>query len=649
MITVNKLSVHFPGGYLFRDISFVVGDKERVGLVGKNGAGKSTLLKILASKQEYDSGTVVFSADTTIGYLPQEMIPSSERSVIEEALTAFEKLTALERRLEELTAEIASREDYTSQSYEKLLHRHSELSERIAILSSGNRQGEAEKILLGLGFEHTDFSRPMTEFSSGWQMRVELAKLLLQKPETLLLDEPTNHLDIESIQWLENFLRSYSGIIILVSHDRTFLDRLTSRTIEITSGKIYDYKTNYSNYVRLLAERREQQLVQMNNQQKQIAQTERFIERFRYKASKSKQVQSKIKMLEKIERIEIDEVDSSAIHFRFPPAPHSGKVSLKAEHLSKSYGDKLVIKDLDLVIERGEKVAFIGRNGEGKSTLSKMIVGELQPSGGELQLGSGIAIGYFAQNQAALLDGKKTVFETIDEIAVGDARTKIRSLLGAFLFGEEDIEKKVSVLSGGEKTRLAIAKLLLAPVNLLVLDEPTNHLDMVSKDILKAALLQYDGTLIVVSHDRDFLQGLTDTIYEFSHHNVRQYKCDIFDFLAQKKMDDLEELNLSQGKAAAQSSTEPTKSKQDYLKNKQRESQLRKLRSRVAEAEKQIEKTEERIAEMEAVLSGGDLPSKEEEIKKLYADYAALKDTLSNQMSEWENAQTELENEEKQC
>ncbi len=649
MVTINKLSVHFPGGYLFEDISFVVGNRERIGLVGKNGAGKSTLLKILAGKQEYDSGSVVVSSDTTIGYLPQEFVPSSQMSVLDEALTAFEQLNSLEKDLDSLTTQIAEREDYESEAYAELLYRHSELSERISMLGAGNREGEAEKILIGLGFEHEDLTRKMTEFSSGWQMRVELAKLLLRKPETLLLDEPTNHLDIESIQWLENFLRSYYGAIILVSHDRTFLDNLTSRTIEITSGKIYDYKTNYSHYVQLLAERREQQMAQMTNQQKQIAQTEKFIERFRYKATKSKQVQSKLKMLEKMDKVEIDEIDTSAIHFRFPPAPHSGKISLETQRLCKSYGDKLVLKDLDLIIERGEKVAFVGKNGEGKSTLSKIIVADLEPSSGVCRLGSGITIGYFAQNQAALLDGTKTVFETIDEIAVGDIRTKIRSILGAFLFDEDDIEKKVSVLSGGEKTRLALAKLLLAPVNLLVLDEPTNHLDMVSKDILKVALMQFDGTLIVVSHDRNFLQGLTDTIYEFSHHRVKQFKGDIFEFLQSKRLSDLKELEVVAAAKKAETLSVATQSKLDYLKNKERESGLRKIRNQIAAVEKQIEETESQISQMDEQIASCDYSKGEAGVKKLYSDYETLKTSLSEQMSLWEDLQLKLENEEKKC
>lgn len=649
MITINGLSVHFPGGYLFRDISFVVGNRDRIGLVGKNGAGKSTLMKVMAGKQEYESGSVVISAGQTIGYLPQEMVPSSQISVLEEALTAFDVLNRMEKTLEQLSIKIAESTDYESKEYENLLQTHSELSERIVMMGADNRQAETEKILLGLGFLHSDFSRKMTEFSSGWQMRVELAKLLLQKPEVLLLDEPTNHLDIESIQWLENFLRSYYGAVILVSHDRTFLDNITTRTIEITAGKIYDYKTNYSEYVKLHAERMEQQQSRLNNQQKQIAQTEKFIERFRYKATKSKQVQSRIKLLEKMDKIEIDDIDTSSIHFRFPPAPHSGKVVLETELLNKNYGEKTVLKEVDILIEKGEKVAFVGKNGEGKSTLSKIIVGETESSGGVCRLGHAVSIGYFAQNQAALLDGEKTVFETIDEVAVGEVRTRIRNILGSFLFDENDIEKKVKVLSGGEKTRLALAKLLLEPVNLLVLDEPTNHLDMLSKDILKMALMQYDGTLIVVSHDRDFLQGLTDTIYEFSHHKVKQFKGDIFDFLQTKKIADLDDLNQKSQQNKAKSEVVVTQSKQDYLKNKERESGLRKIRNKITSCEQEIETLENKLKQMDDSLASSDFANKISDMNKFYTEYEEIKKQLSERMNEWEELQINLEEAEKQC
>lgn len=649
MITINGLSVHFPGGYLFRDISFVVGNRDRIGLVGKNGAGKSTLMKVVAGKQEYESGSVVISAGQTIGYLPQEMVPSSQISVLEEALTAFDVLNRMEKTLEQLSIKIAESTDYESKEYENLLQTHSELSERIVMMGADNRQAETEKILLGLGFLHSDFSRKMTEFSSGWQMRVELAKLLLQKPEVLLLDEPTNHLDIESIQWLENFLRSYYGAVILVSHDRTFLDNITTRTIEITAGKIYDYKTNYSEYVKLHAERMEQQQSRLNNQQKQIAQTEKFIERFRYKATKSKQVQSRIKLLEKMDKIEIDDIDTSSIHFRFPPAPHSGKVVLETELLNKNYGEKIVLKEVNILIEKGEKVAFVGKNGEGKSTLSKIIVGEIESSGGGCRLGHAVSIGYFAQNQAALLDGEKTVFETIDEVAVGDVRTRIRNILGSFLFDENDIEKKVKVLSGGEKTRLALAKLLLEPVNLLVLDEPTNHLDMLSKDILKMALMQYDGTLIVVSHDRDFLQGLTDTIYEFSHHKVKQFKGDIFDFLQTKKIADLDDLNQKSQQNKAKSEVVVTQSKQDYLKNKERESGLRKIRNKITSCEQEIETLENKLKQMDDSLASSDFANQISDMNKFYTEYEEIKKQLSERMNEWEELQINLEEAEKQC
>ena len=649
MITINGLSVHFPGGYLFRDVSFVVGNRDRIGLVGKNGAGKSTLMKVMADKQEYESGSVVISAGQTIGYLPQEMVPSSQVSVLEEALSAFDVLNQMEKTLEQLSIQIAESTDYESKEYENLLQTHSELSERIVMMGADNRQAETEKILLGLGFLHSDFSRKMTEFSSGWQMRVELAKLLLQKPEVLLLDEPTNHLDIESIQWLEGFLHSYYGAVILVSHDRTFLDNITTRTIEITAGKIYDYKTNYSEYVKLHAERMEQQQSRLNNQQKQIAQTEKFIERFRYKATKSKQVQSRIKLLEKMDKIEIDDIDTSSIHFRFPPAPHSGKVVLETERLNKNYGEKTVLKEVDILIEKGEKVAFVGKNGEGKSTLSKIIVGEIESSGGVCRLGHAVSIGYFAQNQAALLDGEKTVFETIDEVAVGDVRTRIRNILGSFLFDENDIEKKVKVLSGGEKTRLALAKLLLEPVNLLVLDEPTNHLDMLSKDILKMALMQYDGTLIVVSHDRDFLQGLTDTIYEFSHHKVKQFKGDIFDFLQTKKIADLDDLNQKSQQNKIKSEVVVTQSKQDYLKNKERESGLRKIRNKINSCEQEIEILENKLKQMDDTLASSDFSTQTSDMNKFYTEYEEIKKQLSERMKEWEELQINLEEAEKQC
>ena len=531
MISVNNLSVQFTGTDLFSGVTFNIGDRDRIGLVGMNGAGKSTLLKILCGWQEPESGTIVVASGQTVGYLPQEMVPDSIGTVLEEAMTAFSVIDDLEREQERLTAEIAERTDYESAEYTRLLERHNEVTEHLTMLGGARRQEQAEKVLLGLGFKHTDFERPVAVFSGGWQMRVELAKLLLRHPDFLLLDEPTNHLDIVSIQWLENYLANYSGAVVLVSHDRTFLDNITKRTIEITAGRIYDYKCPYSEYVVQMQERRASQMAQLTNQQRQVAQIEAFIERFRYKATKAKQVQSRVKMLERMEKITVDEVSTESIHFQFPPAPHSGKIVVEAQHLGKAYGNNQVFDNVDLLLTAGKKVAFVGRNGEGKSTMAKIIVGDINDYTGSFKLGAGVQLGYYAQNQAAMLNLDKTVFETIDDIAQGDIRPKIRNILGSFLFGDDDIDKKVKVLSGGEKARLALAKLLLTPSNLLILDEPTNHLDMNSKDILKNALLQYTGTLIVVSHDRDFLSGLTDELYEFRDGAVHEFKGDIMEFL----------------------------------------------------------------------------------------------------------------------
>ncbi|MDR0763644.1 MAG: ABC-F family ATP-binding cassette domain-containing protein [Bacteroidales bacterium] len=542
MISINQLSISFSGNPLFNDISFIIKDKDRIGLTGKNGAGKSTLLKILASQQQPDSGNIVLTGGHNVGYLPQEMDLRSNRTIIDETMQAFDKTIALERHIKRLQREVLERSDYQSAEYHKLLEKLAEQTERYHILGGGTEQAGAEKVLLGLGFKHSDFSRTVTEFSSGWQMRVELAKILLRAPEVMLLDEPTNHLDIESIEWLEEFLQTYQGAVVVVSHDRRFLDNITKRTIEIVLGRIEDYSCSYSLYVEQRQERREIQQAAYNNQQKEIESIERFIERFRYKATKARQAQSRLKMLEKKERIEIDTFDNSAISFRFPPAPHSGKVVVNALSVTKNYGSLQVFKNVDFVLERGEKVAFVGKNGEGKTTFSRIVVGELTDYSGVFELGHQVKIGYFAQNQNIFFDGDKTVFETLDDIAVGDARTRIRRILGCFLFSGEDIDKKVKVLSGGEKTRLALAKLLLSPVNLLVLDEPTNHLDMRSKDILKSALLQYDGAMIIVSHDRDFLEGLTDKVYEFRGGHVKQHIGDIAEFLSARKIERLSEL-----------------------------------------------------------------------------------------------------------
>ncbi len=642
MISVNNLSIQFTGTNLFDNVTFNINDRDRIGLVGKNGAGKSTLLKIIAGLQQPETGTIIVAKDQTIGYLPQEMIPNSSRTIIDEALTAFEQIDLLETELLNLTNEIASRTDYNSKEYEQLLNRHHDVNEHIIMLGGNNRQEQCEKILMGLGFTHSDFGRPITEFSSGWQMRVELAKILLKRPNFILLDEPTNHLDIESIQWLESFLSTYPGAVILVSHDRTFLDNITKRTIEITAGKIYDYKANYSEYVVLMEERRSSQLSALNNQQKEIAQIQNFIERFRYKATKAKQVQSRVKMLEKMDKISLDEVSTESIHFQFPPAPHSGKVVIETEHLYKAYGDKQILNDLNFIIPKGSKTAFVGKNGEGKSTLAKIIIGEINDYSGIFKLGHQVSIGYFAQNQAALLDGEKTVFDTIDQIAVGDIRPKIRNILGSFLFDEDDIEKKVKVLSGGEKARLALAKLLLTPCNLLVLDEPTNHLDMNSKDILKNALLQYTGTLIVVSHDRDFLQGLTDTLYEFKNHTIKEFKGDIFEFLEYRKIEDLQALETEKRAITEKNTPTISQNKLNYEQSKQRERELRKLRSIVEKIEIEIETTEKEIAQKDEILASN--PQSIANEPNFYTTYENLKNKLEQLMEEWEKATEAVDN-----
>ncbi len=628
MLAINNLSVQFTGTNLFENVTFNIADHDRIGLVGKNGAGKSTLLKILCGWQQPETGSLVIASGQTVGCLPQEMVPDSTRTVIDEAMTAFSHIDELTALQQQLTDEIASRTDYESADYTRLLNRHNEVTEQIAMLGGGSRQEQTEKVLLGLGFRHEDFQRLVAEFSGGWQMRVELAKLLLQRPDFLLLDEPTNHLDIVSIQWLENFLSGYPGAVVLVSHDRTFLDNITTRTIEITAGRIYDYKCSYSEYVIQMQERRASQMAQLTAQQRQVAQIEAFIERFRYKATKSKQVQSRIKMLDKMEMVKVDEVSTESIHFRFPPAPHSGKIVVEAQDLGKAYADLQVFNHVDLLLTSGKKVAFVGRNGEGKSTMAKIIVGEIRDYTGTFRLGAQVQVGYYAQNQAAMLNGEKTVFQTIDDIATGDIRPKIRNILGSFLFDSEDCEKKVKVLSGGEKARLALAKLLLTPSNLLVLDEPTNHLDMDSKDILKNALLQYTGTLIVVSHDRDFLQGLTEALYEFRDGGIHEFRGDIFEFLAAKEEQEKRLVAAPQAAAAKASA-----GKMAYEQSKNRERELRKLRSAVEKIEKEIESIESEIAKKEAILATGNSQDKD-----FYSSYQALKDSLDAKMEEWETA-----------
>lgn len=635
MIQLNKLSVNFTGDFLFHDISFVAGDKDRIGLVGHNGAGKSTLLKIIHKDQEPTSGTMVITTGFKTGYLPQELAETSYKTVWEETMSAFVEVKQLESKMQRLTTELSDRTDYESEEYAKLAQQLSDANDRYAHLGGNMIEGEAEKVLTGMGFKRTDFPRPMAEFSNGWQMRVCLAKILLQKPEIVLLDEPTNHLDIESIQWLEDYLANYDGCVILVSHDRAFLDRVTNRTVEITCGTIQDYKCSYSKYVEQRLERIEHQQAAYENQQQQIAQIERFIERFRYKATKARQVQSRLKMLEKMDRVEIDEYDSSSITFKFPPAPHSGRMVVEAKQLSLGYDDLNVLNKVDFHLERGERVAFVGRNGEGKSTMVKAIVGELAPQGGELNLGYQVVIGYYAQNQAKLLDPEKTVFETIDDVAVGDIRPKIRTILGSFLFDTEATEKKVKVLSGGEKARLALAKLLLSPFNLLILDEPTNHLDMPSKDVLKNALLQYEGSLILVSHDRDFLEGLSTKTYEFKDKQLRGYTGDVYDFLAERKLESLNELQRKQAAAVASGEKTVSSNKENYERRKEQEAADRKKKNRLRKLEDEVEALQQKVAEIEAKLADPDQYAAEIASGELYKQYEETKQQLEEKEMEW--------------
>ena len=639
MISVENLQVEFGGFTLFDDVSFVINKKDRIALVGKNGAGKSTLLKILAGLQSPTHGTVSIPKETTIGYLPQQMQLKDTRTVREEAELAFEQIHEMEREINRLNGELAERTDYESEAYHKIIDQVTHLSEQFQMAGGNNYHAELERTLLGLGFSREDFNRPTSEFSGGWRMRIELAKLLLRHPDVLLLDEPTNHLDIESIQWLENFIATRANAVVLVSHDRAFIDNTTSRTIEIELGHIYDYKVKYSEYVILRQERREQQLRAFENQQKKLADTEAFIERFRYKATKSTQVQSRIKQLEKIERIEVDEIDTSMLNLKFPPAPHSGSYPVIAEEVSKHYGDHLIFEHVNFTIQRGEKVAFVGKNGEGKSTLVKCILNEI-PYEGSLKLGHGVKIGYFAQNQAQLLDDNLTVFETIDYVAQGDIRTKIRDILGAFMFGGEASEKKVKVLSGGERSRLAMIRLLLEPVNLLILDEPTNHLDMRSKDVLKNALKDFDGTVIVVSHDRDFLDGLVGKVYEFGNKRVTEHLGGIYDFLEKKKLQSLQELELSSKKNNDQPVDEtPTQNKLSYEARKEQNKLIKKLERTIAESEKRIEQIENAIKEVEQKLATAEGASD----STLYTQYADLKKELSEAMDQWTEQTLEWE------
>ena len=643
MISVEGLKVEFNATPLFQEVSYVVNKKDRIALVGKNGAGKSTMLKILAGLQRPTEGVVAIPRECTIGYLPQVMKLADERTVLQEAELAFEHIFEMQAELERMNQQLADRTDYDSPDYQKLIDRFTHENERFLMMGGTNYQAELERTLQGLGFSRADFNRPTREFSGGWRMRIELAKLLLRRPDVLLLDEPTNHLDIESIQWLENFLATKANAVVLVSHDRAFLNNVTTRTMEISCGRIYDYKVKYDEFVVLRQERREQQLRAYENQQKQIEDTEAFIERFRYKATKAVQVQSRIKQLEKIERIEVDEVDNSALRLKFVCSSRSGNYPVICEEVRKAYGNHLVFDHVNLTINRGEKVAFVGKNGEGKSTLVKCIMDEITDYGGRLTLGHNVQLGYFAQNQAQLLDESLTVFDTIDRVAVGDIRLKIRDILGAFMFGGEASDKKVKVLSGGERTRLAMIKLLLEPVNFLILDEPTNHLDMRSKDILKEAIREFDGTVIVVSHDCDFLDGLVTKVYEFGGGQVKEHLGGIYDFLQKKQIDNLAELQLStsptQTKSQQPAEAQPSAAKLSYEQQKELNKKLKKVERRVADCEAEIEQTEAAIAMLEAQMATPEGASD----MTLYERHTRLKQQLDKAVEAWEEASIELE------
>jgi ATP-binding cassette subfamily F protein 3 len=640
MISVEQLTVEFGGSPLFDEISFLVNPKDKIALVGKNGAGKTTLLRIFAGKQLPTKGKIIIPKDLSIGYLPQHMIHNEGTTVMQEAEKAFEHITDLQVEIERMNVELAERTDYESAEYHDLLDRLTHVNEHLQIVGNGNFYAEIEKTLLGLGFLRSDFDRQCSEFSGGWRMRIELAKILLLRPQVLLLDEPTNHLDIESIQWLENFLTTSGSAILLVSHDRAFIDAVTNRTIEISLGKIYDYNVNYSKYIQLRVERHDQQVRAYENQQKMIADIEEFIARYRYQATKAIQVQSRVKQLEKLERLEVDMEDNSRLSLKFPPAPRSGSIPVEIEHLSKAYGKNIILDNIGMIINRGEKVAFVGKNGEGKSTLVKCIMSEIEYSG-ILKLGHNIKIGYFAQNQASLLDESRTVFETIDYVAVGDIRTKIRDILGAFMFGGEASDKKVKVLSGGERSRLAMIRLLLEPVNLLILDEPTNHLDMRSKDVLKEAIKAFDGTVIVVSHDREFLDGLVTKVYEFGNKKVREHLGGIYEFLQYKKMDSLRDLEISNSLKAAVENKDKSVSenKLSYEARKELSRKIKKAERAVEEAEKIVSAIETELAEMDKQLQ---LPEKASDNDYILL-YQKKQRELEQKMYEWELLSEELE------
>ena len=639
MIAIDNLTVSFGGWTLFDEISFLVNPKDRIGLVGKNGAGKTTLLRIITGEQQATSGAVTRNSDCTIGYLPQQMKVADTTTLIDETAKAFAEVLAIEAEIERITTALAERDDYESAEYEQLMHRLDECNNRYHILGGDSREADIEKTLLGLGFRREDFNRPTSQFSGGWRMRIELAKLLLRRPSVFLLDEPTNHLDIESIQWLEEYLRNYNGAVLLISHDRAFLDNVTNRTIEISLGKIYDYKVPYSKYVVLRRERREQQMAAYENQQRMIEKTEEFIERFRYKPTKSNQVQSRIKQLERLERIEVDEEDLSTLNIKFPPAPRSGQIVAEVKEVGKSFDAKHVFSGANFVIERGEKIALVGRNGEGKTTLARMLVGELSPSEGSIRLGANVDVGYYAQNQEDLMDGEITVFDTLDRVAVGDIRTRLRDILGAFLFRGEDIDKKVKVLSGGERSRLAMARLMLSPHNLLIMDEPTNHMDMRSKDILKEALMRFDGTVIVVSHDREFLDGMVDKIYEFRDGGVKEYLGGIYYFLEKRKVESMAEIERkATPTTTSKEGATVSSGKLSYEQKKEQEKQIRKLRKAVEAIETELAEIESQIADYDVRFA-----SATEYNEADYRAYDELKTRYDHQMHEWEKASYELE------
>jgi len=643
MLSVSHLSIQFTGNYLFNDISFLITKNDHIGLVGKNGAGKSTLLKILSGLQSPEKGDVSKPNDFSIGYLPQEMEHQAGRTVFEEALTAFAYLQELDAKIHKISDEVShyTGDTHSDHFMELITHLH-EYQEKFGLMGGYEMESETEKVLLGLGFNRADFEKQTETFSGGWRMRIELAKILLQKPDALLLDEPTNHLDIESIQWLEGFLKSYSGAVVLVSHDKVFLDTITNRTIEISLGKIYDYKASYSRYLELRAERNEQTVAAYDNQQKQIQEMERFVERFKAKATKAKQAQSRVKALEKIDRIEIEQEDNAALRFRFPEPPRSGKVVIEAKHLVKHYGDKLVLNNLNFEIDRGDRVAFVGKNGEGKSTLSRILAG-LEPYEGKFITGHNTHLGYYAQNQADALNSDKTVFQTIDDAAVGEMRTKVRSLLGGFLFSGDAIDKKVKVLSGGEKARLALAKLLLEPINLLIMDEPTNHLDMRSKDLLKEALMNYSGALVIVSHDRDFLQGLTSKVFEFRNQVIKPYIGDIYDYLTARQIETLDDLNIKKAEAKAKETPPPVEKKQEPPVNRDEKKQIdnkkRKVEKAIEAQEEKIAALEKKMATLEAELSEPGNFSKQ---NTMLSDYQKLEAELKREMTAWEKLQEDL-------